>query len=104
MDDGDHRRSRVGIQDALRIQRRSPLGVHSHDPRTAPGRDVAHALAEHAVDSHHHGVALGDHVHERRLHAGRARSRDGEREGVGGAEDGSQTFAGLVEQVEEVAV
>ncbi len=104
MDDGNHRRVGVRFEKPLRVERRSPLGGDRNHLGTASDCYVAHASTEDAVHADYHDVTWRQHVHERRLHPGGAGSRDGEREGVLGAEHRAQPFTGLVEQCYELGV
>ena len=57
--------ARVGVlalrvEQPLRIERPAPRRVDAHDLGAAAARDLAHALAEHAVDADDHGVARLD--------------------------------------------
>ena len=63
------------VEQPLRVDRAAPRLVDAHDLGAAALRDVAHALAEHAVDADDHGVARLDEVDEARLHARPSRCR-----------------------------
>ena len=102
--DGDDLRRGVRGRESLWIDGLAPLGLDSHYASPATGDDIAHALAEHAVDADHDDVAGADDVDERRLHARRAGAADRQGERVGGAEHGAQPVARLVEQREEVGI
>ena len=65
----------LGVEQPLRVERQAPRLLDPHDVGAAPARDLAHALAEHAVDADDHGVARLDQVDEARLHARRSRCR-----------------------------
>ena len=52
--------SRLRVEQSLRIDRATPRLVDAHDLGAAPARDLAHALAEHAVDADDRGVARLD--------------------------------------------
>jgi hypothetical protein len=104
VDHGDDLRRRVGVEEALRVDRLAPRCLDADDLRAAAGRDVAHALPEHAVHADHDDVAVAHHVHERRFHARRAGATDRQRERVRGLEDLAQPVARLVEHGEELGV
>ena len=74
---------RMRGRERLGIDRLAPLGLDPHDLGAAPRRDVAHALAEHAVHADDDDVAGLDDVDERRLHAGRPGAADRQRQRVG---------------------
>ena len=83
----DREQARAGlralrVEQPLRVDRAAPRRVDAHDLRAAPARDLAHALAEHAVDADDHGVAGLDEVDEARLHARRAGAADRQRQRV----------------------
>ena len=92
------------IDHPLRIDGLAPLLLDAHDLAPAARRDVAHALAEHAVDADDHDVARIDEVHERGFHARRPGTADRQRQFVLGAEHRAQAITRLVEQHEEVGV
>ena len=77
VDDRDHLRAAdARSSSACGIDRLAPRRLDPHDLGAAPGRDVAHAFAEHAVHADHDDVARLDDVDERGLHAGRPGAAD----------------------------
>jgi hypothetical protein len=88
----------------VRRERRAPLGIDARDARAGAGGDVAHALAEHARDADHDGVAGLEQVDEARLHARRAGRGERQRERVLRAEQAAQALLHLVHQREELRV
>lgn len=101
---GDDLGIRMGVEEVLWVECPTPLGIHPQDRGTAAGGHIAHPLAEQAVDADHDRVAGPQHVHEGGLHASRTGGRHGEGERVGGAEDLTQPFVGLVQEGNEVRV
>ena len=71
----------------VRVDRLAPLGVDADDLGTVAARDLAHPLAEDAVDADDDRVAGPDEVDEGRLHAGGAGSAHGKGERVRRPED-----------------
>ena len=98
------RRRGLRIEQALRIDGAAPRRVDPHDFGTAAARNIAHALAEHAVDADDRGVAGFEEVDEAGLHAGRAGAADGQRERVARPERDAQAVGDLVEHDEEIRV
>ena len=88
----------------MRVDRAPPRRFDAHDLRAAPARNLAHALAEHAVHADDHGVAGLDEIDEARLHAGRTGAAHRQRQRVRRAERGAQPVGDLVEHDEEVGI
>jgi hypothetical protein len=82
----------------------APLFLDAHDLGAAAARDLAHAVAEHAVGTDDRGVARLEQVDEARLHAGRAGAADRQRELVLGTEHGAQARHRVVEDGEEFGI
>ena len=92
------------VKELVRIDRVTPGGLDAHDLGAAPARDLAHPLAEHAVDADDRGVARLEQVDEACLHPGRSGSADRQGERVARAEHRAQTVGDLVEHDEEVGI
>ena len=94
----------MGLEEAIGLDRLTPGNVDPHDLGAAASGHVAHAGPEDAVDADHDRIAALDHVDERCLHACGTGARDRQRHGVGGAEDGAQAGARVVEDVDECGI
>ena len=94
----------VRVEQLLRIDGAAPRRVDAHDLGAAPPRDLAHALAEHPVDTDDRGVARLEQVDEARFHAGGTGTADRQRQRVVGAKEQSQPVGDLVEHDEEVGI
>ncbi len=92
------------LQQALGVERLTPLSFHPHDVGAdAPGH-FAEPLAEVAVDTDNGGVARLEQVDEAALHPGAARPRHRECHPVGCLEDGAEPFAHLGVEGQELGV
>ena len=94
----------MGVEDPLDVDRLAPLVLDRDDLGAAAGGDVAHPLAEEAVDRDDHDVAGVDGVDEGRLHAGGAGGAERQGARVGRAPGRAEQVAGLVHDPEELRV
>ena len=60
----------VGVEQVLGIKCPAPFGIHPDNRGAAARGNIAHPLAEHAVDADDDGVAGAQHVHDGGFHAG----------------------------------
>ena len=104
VDDGEDLRVGVGLGQLDRVDGAAPLEVDAHDLGAHAGGDVAHALAEQAVDADDDHVAGLDEVDEGGLHAAGAGGRQRQGAGVLGAPQGAQSGADLVHLGDELGV
>lgn len=107
MNDGDQLRMAglaQGLGNLARLDNPPPGGLGPDDPGAAPGRDIGHASAEHAVDSDNDFVARLDQVDETKLHAGAASAADRKRQFVASQEDLAEHFFDLVHYPDEQGI
>ena len=91
-------------QQALGVDRLTPLGVDPDDLGPVAGRDLAHPLAEDAVDADDDRVARPDEVDEGRLHARRSGPAQREGQRIGRPEDLTQPVVRAVEDGQELRI
>ncbi|CAN5229052.1 hypothetical protein BH18ACT9_BH18ACT9_15830 [soil metagenome] len=101
MHDGDKLRARVRGQDAVGVDRRTPLMLDGDDLCAAAGGDLTLPLTEQAVDPHHDHVTFADRVDERRLHACGAGGGVRQRPQIPRAPHRAQHVAGFVHHSQE---
>src|SRR6266851_3099371 len=88
----------------LRLNNTAPFGVDPMDLRAKTAGGVGQTLAECAVDRHDHFIPIFDEVSHRHLHSGRAGTRDGESDFVGGLENDAQQLFYIFHHADEVGI
>ena len=82
----------------------APFGVDADHLGTVAACDIAHALAENPVHTHHHGIARSHEIDERGLHSRRPCAADRQRQRIDGRKDAAQAVVRAVEQLQELGV